>query len=126
MLPRVRWNDEDWWLERRLFSWPPMFQKAGRDLFHKQDAWSQLPPWSPCRENCTRLLSRDYRVTTVIRLGDSWQCRWNESHDTRDWVAGRRWGAPCTNLRAGFEIVTRLAHAPGAHAFMAGEEARFP
>jgi hypothetical protein len=126
MLPRVRWNDEDWWLERRLFSWPPMFQKAGRELFHKQDAWSQLPPWSPCRENCTRLLSRDYRGTTVIRLADSWECRWNGPHDTRDWVAGRRWGAPCTNPRAGIDIITRLAYMPGVHAFMAGEEARFP
>lgn len=94
VLTRLRWSDEDWWLERRLFSWSPMFQKAGRELFRKQDAWSQLPPWSPCREDCIRPLSRSYRDTNVIRLPNNWQCRWKEANDTRDWVACGRWKTP--------------------------------
>jgi len=85
-----RWNDEDWWLERRLHSWPAQLQKAGRELFGKQDRWAQMPPWSPCREHCTRHLPRGDRGNLVIRLPEHWRCRWSGPDDTREWIAGRQ------------------------------------
>jgi hypothetical protein len=88
----ARWNDEDWWLERRLHSWPAGLQKAGRKLFRKQDRWTQMPPWSPCREHCTRHLSRGDRCGLVIRLSENWRCRWSGPDDTREWIAGRQRG----------------------------------
>jgi hypothetical protein len=87
-----RWNDEDWWLERRLHSWPAQLQKAGRELFGKQDRWAQMPPWSPCREHCTRHLPRCDRGNLVIRLSEDWRCRWGGPDDTRELIAGRQRG----------------------------------
>ncbi len=89
---RERWNDEDWWLERRLHSWPAQLQEAGRELFGKQDRWAQMPPWSPCREYCTRHLPRGDRGNLVIRLPDDWRCRWSAPGDTRELIAGRQRG----------------------------------
>ena len=31
-----RWNDEDWWLDRRVHDWCAVLRQAGRDLFGKQ------------------------------------------------------------------------------------------
>jgi hypothetical protein len=87
-----RGNDEDWWLERRLHSWPTALQKAGRALFRKQDGWTRMPPWSPCREYCTRHLHRGDRGHLVIQLSDDWQCRWSGPEDTRELIAGRQRG----------------------------------
>jgi TniQ len=89
---RERWNDEDWWLERRLHSWRAELQKAGRELFRKQGRWAQMPPWSPCREHCTRHLPRGDRNGLVIRLPENWRCRWSGPDDTREWIAGRQRG----------------------------------
>ena len=54
-----RWNDEDWWLDRRVHDWCAVLRQAGRDLFGKQSDWAPLPPWWPCREQCTRHLPRN-------------------------------------------------------------------
>ena len=91
VLQRTRWSGEDWWLERRLFSWPARFQGPGRELFYKQDCYGALPPWSPCRHTCVRHTPRDCRDHIVIRLNDTWRCSWNGPDDARDWVPGRRW-----------------------------------
>jgi hypothetical protein len=95
-----RWNDEDWWLERRLHSWPAGLQKAGRELFWKQDRWAQMPPWSPCREHCTRHLPRGDRGGLVIRLSENWRCpvEWSGRHSGVDRRPTARGGNGATSL----------------------------
>jgi hypothetical protein len=82
-----RWNDEDWWLDRRVHDWCAVLRQAGRGLFNKQGDWTQLPPWWPCREHCTRHLSRGGGSELAIRLPDDWQCQWTGPDDARELVA---------------------------------------
>jgi hypothetical protein len=74
-----RWSDKDWWLERRMYHWPPALREAGRKLLRKQDRWPQLPPWSPCREYCTGEVFRDRTGELVMQ---SWQCRWTALNES--------------------------------------------
>ena len=86
---RERWNDEEWWLERRLHYWPSALRTAGRELFHKQDRWTRLPPWMHCREYCTRHLTRGENGGLLIRLPADWQCRWAGPGDSREFIGGK-------------------------------------
>jgi len=72
-----RWNDEEWWLERRLYSWPDGLKQAGRQLFQKEEGWTMFPPWRPCREYCTRHLPTGLGRMRVPSEG--WRCRWKKS-----------------------------------------------
>jgi TniQ len=84
-----RWNDEDWWLDRRVHDWCAVLRQAGRDLFGKQSDWAPLPPWWPCREQCTRHLPRNGGGEFGIRLPDDWQCQWAGTDDARELITGR-------------------------------------
>jgi hypothetical protein len=88
-----RWSDEDWWLERRLHAWTPRLQRLGRELFGKQNGWTQLPPWLPCRQSCARRLDRGPPDLLVTRLPPDWRCRWEEgaehSYAPEVYVTGR-------------------------------------
>jgi hypothetical protein len=84
---KERWNDEDWWLERRLRSWPSSLQTSGRKLFCKEDGWTQLPPWSPCRDVCTRNIA--LRRMLSIRLPRGWQCHFSsDGEDSTEEIRG--------------------------------------
>jgi hypothetical protein len=85
---RERWNDEDWWLERRLHHWPSALRMAGRKLFHKEDRWTQLPPWMHCREYCVRHLTRGESGGLLIRLPADWQCRWTGPGNSQVFIDG--------------------------------------
>lgn len=76
-----RLSDEDFWLARRLQSWPPSWRCAGRKLFHKPDGWTGLPPWAPCRDYCIRHLPRADRTHLSVWLGDYWRCVWAAPYD---------------------------------------------
>ncbi len=79
---RNRWNDEDWWLERRLYMWPEDLKLAGRRVFRKEAGGTLLPPWAPCRDYCTHHLPRGARGVIVPREG--WRCRWTASGEIHD------------------------------------------
>jgi len=76
-----RSSDEDFWLARRLQSWPPTWRRAGRDLFHKPDGWTGVPPWAPCRDYCIRHLPRADRRCLSVLLEEGWQCVWDAPYD---------------------------------------------
>jgi hypothetical protein len=82
-----RWNDEDWWLERHLYYWPEVLRQAGRQLFRKETGWTQIPPWTPCREYCTRHLTWGHRGVLVPI--DGWRCQWLAADENHGVVAGR-------------------------------------
>jgi hypothetical protein len=69
-----RWNDEDWWLEQRLRTWPAALAASGRGLLRKADPFVSLPPWARCRE-CLRDAREAVRGGLSICLPKSWRCR---------------------------------------------------
>lgn len=68
-----RWNDEDWWLEQRLRTWPPPLATSGRELFRRTNPFVMLPPWERCRE-CLRGVQGAIREALTICLPESWRC----------------------------------------------------
>ena len=68
-----RWNDEDWWLEQRLRTWPPPLATSGRALFRRTSPFVLLPPWERCRE-CLRGIQGAVREALTIGLPESWRC----------------------------------------------------
>jgi hypothetical protein len=56
-----RWNDEVWWLEQRLRTWPVALEEAGRRLFRRTEAFVPMPPWECCRQ-CARDDRRGHTV----------------------------------------------------------------
>lgn len=68
-----RWNDEEWWLEQRLRTWPVALQASGRELFRRTDPFVQLPPWERCRQ-CVRGVDGAVREVLSICLPESWHC----------------------------------------------------
>lgn len=74
-----RWNDEDWWLEQRLRTWPPALAAAARGLFRRTDPFVMLPPWQRCRE-CLRGIQGAVREALTICLPEHWRCiTWDPS-----------------------------------------------
>lgn len=68
-----RWNDEDWWLEQRLRTWPPALAASGRELFRRTNPFVMLPPWDRCRE-CLRGVQGAVREALTICLPESGRC----------------------------------------------------
>lgn len=69
-----RWNDEDWWLEQRLRTWPYALAAAGRRLFRRESPFVMLPPWHRCRE-CLHGIEGAVRAAREISLPETWRCR---------------------------------------------------
>lgn len=70
---RRRWNDEVWWLEQRLRTWPVALEDAGRRLFRRTDPFVLMPPWERCRE-CARDDRRAIRGAFDVCLPIGWRC----------------------------------------------------
>lgn len=77
-----RWNNEDWWLETRLRTWPLPLQHAGRGLFHKEVGWASLPPWHVCRESCVRRAAGVVRCGWGAQLPPNWHCAMSHGHSS--------------------------------------------
>lgn len=74
-----RWNDEDWWLERRLRTWPVCFQGISRELFNKKDPWVLQPPWERCRHSCLLHVSGTVHAGLSVQLPRDWHCQFGKS-----------------------------------------------
>ncbi len=72
-----QWNDEDWWLELRICTWPAPLEAAGRDLLCKGERFVWSPPWGRCRE-CIRAAERAARATFSVDLPPYWRCRFTQ------------------------------------------------
>ena len=73
-----RWNDEDWWLERRLRAWPVRFQTTAREMFNKRDSWVLQPPWERCRHTCLLPARGTVHAGLLVQLPRDWQCHSRE------------------------------------------------
>ena len=72
-----QWNDEDWWLERRICTWPAPLEAAGRDLLRKGERSVRSPPWGRCRE-CIRAAEKSSRATFSGDLAPYLRCRFTQ------------------------------------------------
>jgi hypothetical protein len=70
-----RWNIEDWWLEKRIRSWPTHLHPCARRLFNKEDPWVQLPPWPGCQARCVRKEEGVVRGGMHVMLPPNWRCK---------------------------------------------------
>lgn len=75
--------DDDFWLARRIHSWPSALQTAGRALFGQADQWAGIPSWARCRNHCVRGLPRADRRWLSVELREEWRCPWGEPYQGR-------------------------------------------
>jgi hypothetical protein len=69
-----RWNDEDWWLEQRLRTWPAHLEAAARLLLGRTDSLVLQSPWERCRLYCVRPLQGVVLAGPGILLPQGWRC----------------------------------------------------
>ena len=69
-----RWNDEDWWLERRICTWPAALEAAGRELLRQGERFVWSPPWGRCRD-CIRAAEGSWRAAYSVDYPPYWRCR---------------------------------------------------
>jgi hypothetical protein len=72
-----QWNDEDWWFERRICTWPAPLEAAGRDLLRKGERFVRSPPWGRCRE-CIRAAEESSPAAFSVGLPLYWRCRFTQ------------------------------------------------
>jgi len=69
-----RWNDEDWWLEQRLRTWPAHLETRARQLLQKTSLFVLQPTWERCRLYCVRPLQGVVLAGSGIQLPQGWRC----------------------------------------------------
>jgi hypothetical protein len=72
-----QWNDEDWWLERRICTWPAPLEAAGRDLLRKGERFVRSPPGGAAGSVFGAAEESSWAAFSVD-LPPYWRCRFTQ------------------------------------------------